>query len=302
MPSGSARVDIFIPLLRCLEAGPARSRNQMDMCAFCAWHGPHGVHSDERGFVMTGDHARSLGPALRRHDPEALLRRYHAERRPEDLERLVETFRPLARKLALRYARGSDPIDDLEQIACMGLVKALQRFDPERGFAFTSFAVPTILGEIKRSFRDTAWAVRVPRQLQEHVAEVRLASETFAALAGRSPAVSELVAETGLSQEDIVEALQAAAAGEEEATSILDRMGAEEEGYVRIDDRDAIAHALPALTDLQRRVLDLRFSEGLRQSDIAERLGVSQMQISRVLRASIDRLGIVADHQSRVAA
>lgn len=264
--------------------------------------------------MVSGYPPRSQEKASRERHVKFLLRRYHAERRPEDLERLVESYRPLARRLALRYARGSEPIDDLEQVACMGLVKALLRFDPDLGYAFTSFAVPTMLGELKRSFRDTAWAAHVPRMLKERVALVREASDEFAATAGHSPSVSELAARTGLTPEEIVEALQAAAAlnpvpfdapgaaGDEDAPSAFERMGAEDDGYERIDDRDAIAHALPALTDVQREVLDLRFARGMKQRDIAAQLGVSQMQISRVLRASLDRLSVLADHQSRVPA
>jgi RNA polymerase sigma-B factor len=240
-------------------------------------------------------------PAAR--DSTWLLRRYHAERRAEDLDLLVRRFRPLARKLALRYARGSDPVDDLEQIACLGLIKALDRFDPDRGFAFTSFAVPTILGELKRSFRDTAWSAHVPRALQERVAEVRKATDDFAAYTGRAPTVAELTARTGSSPEDIVEALQAAAAlsplsldaprggaEDEDDAAFLDRLGGEDDGYVYVEDRAAIQAALPSLTEIQRQVLELRFSEELKQSEIALRLGVSQMQVSRRLRRSLEQL------------
>lgn len=250
------------------------------------------------------------GPSGTR-DVNALFRRYHDERRPEDLDQLVRRYRPLARKLALRYARGSEPIDDLEQIASLGLVKAVERFDPGRGFAFSSFAVPTILGELKRSFRDTAWSARVPRALQERVAEVRHASDDFASHSGRSPTVAELTAATGHSEEEIVEALQAAhalsplsmdaprgSAAEDEDSLFIDRLGNEDDGYERVEDRAAIEAALPALTDVQRTVLDLRFRESLKQSDIAVRLGISQMQVSRVLRAALERLGAVANHHA----
>jgi RNA polymerase sigma-B factor len=244
-------------------------------------------------------------------DADALFRRYREERRPRDLDLLVRRYRPLARKLALRYARGSEPIDDLEQIAALGLVKAIERFDPGRGFAFSSFAVPTILGEIKRSFRDTAWSARVPRALQERVAEIRRATDEFSAHAGRAPTVAELTARTGHAEEDVVEALQAAQAlspvsmdaprggGEDDEDSlVIDRLGDEDDGYERVEDRAAIEAALPALTDVQRRVLHLRFSEQLKQSEIAARLAISQMQVSRVLRAALERLGAVANHHA----
>ncbi len=245
-------------------------------------------------------------------EASVLLRRFHAEGDPRDLDLLVRQFAPLARKLALRFARGSEPIDDLVQTANLALVKALKRFDPDRGFAFTSFAVPTILGELKRSFRDTAWAVRVPRMTQELVAEVRVASDVLVAGAGRAPTVEELGAETGRTPEEITDALQAGQAmtslsidapGRDEADGepalmFSERLGGEDDGYELVEDRAAIESALPFLSDVQRQVLRLRFSEGLLQSEIAQRLDVSQMQVSRILRAGLDRLGTLAHHQS----
>src|SRR3954449_3304102 len=155
----------------------------------------------------TSSHGRGHAP-----DSSALLRRYARDRRPDDLEELVRRFRPLVRKLALRYVRGNEPLDDLEQVASLGLVKALDRFDPERGFAFTSFAVPTILGELKRSFRDTAWSAHVPRSVQERVADVRRESDAHAALHGRSPSVRELAERLECDEEAVIEALDAAGA------------------------------------------------------------------------------------------
>ena len=249
-----------------------------------------------------------MHPGVPGGDVDRLLRRYRAERRPEDLDRLVQQFRPLARKLALRYTRAADSVDDLEQIACLGLVKALQGFDPDRGFAFTSFAVPTILGEIKRSFRETAWAVRVPRRLQERVAEVRQAGEEHTSRTGRAPTVDELAAATGASREEVVEALQAGdaqggvstdspmqGADGEEARSLIELLGREDDGYELVEDRATIQASLSALDERQRRMLELRFSAGLKQSEIAECLGVSQMQVSRVLRVALERLSVVAN-------
>src|SRR5215212_4216991 len=137
-------------------------------------------------------------------EPDAnwLLRRYARTGSPADLDALVRRFRPLARKLALRYARGSEPVDDLEQVANLGLVKAIRRFDPDRGFAFTSFAVPTILGELKRSFRDTAWSAHVPRAVQERVAKVRSESEAWVSRHGHAPTVRELAGRLECSEED----------------------------------------------------------------------------------------------------
>src|SRR3954466_1198702 len=144
-----------------------------------------------------------------RAESDRLLRRYAAHRDPADLEELVRAFQPLVRKLALRYARGSEPLDDLEQVGSYALVKAIMRFDPDRGYAFTSFAVPTILGELKRSFRDTAWAAHVPRSIQERVAEVRKAIDAHTARHGHAPTVGELSLRLDCDEELLVEALQA---------------------------------------------------------------------------------------------
>jgi RNA polymerase sigma-B factor len=243
-------------------------------------------------------------------DSSDLLRRFAEERDPRDRAELVRRFRPLARKLALRYARGSEPLDDLEQIAMLGLLKALDRYDPARGFAFTSFAVPTILGELKRSFRDTAWSAHVPRSIQERVAELRKHIERLSALDGRTPSVPRLAEAMNLSQEEVLEAMTAVgslsplsldgrrAGADEEDESFVDRLGEAEEGYEFVEDRAAVQTALPALTETQRMVLRLRFEDDLKQSEIAARIGVSQMQVSRVLRTGLQRLTTVANHQS----
>jgi RNA polymerase sigma-B factor len=240
-----------------------------------------------------------------------LLSRYARRREPCDLEELVRRFRPLARRLALRYARSGEPLEDLEQIACVGLVKAVERFDPDRGFAFTSFAVPTILGELKRAFRDTAWSAHVPRAMQERVAELRRVSDDFATRQGRSPTVRELAERTRAAPEEVVEGLTAGAAlspisldattpiEDEDAAPLRERMGGEDVGYERVEDRQAIRMAIRLLTDPQREALCLRFEHDLKQSEIAARMGVSQMQVSRLLRAAIERLATVAGHQSR---
>jgi RNA polymerase sigma-B factor len=247
-------------------------------------------------------------------DSSELLRRYAEQRDHRDRDELVRRFRPLARKLALRYARGSEPLDDLEQVALLGLLKALNRYDPDRGFAFTSFAVPTILGELKRSFRDTAWSAHVPRSLQERVAELKRATERLSAVDGRTPTVGALAATMRCTEEDVLEAMSAGAslspvsldgpraAADDEDGTVIDRLGDEDDGYGHVEDRAAIDAALPSLTDTQREVLRLRFEADLKQSEIAERIGVSQMQVSRVLRAGLQRLGTVANHQSQVEA
>jgi RNA polymerase sigma-B factor len=231
---------------------------------------------------------------------------------PADLEALVRQFQPLVRKLALRYVRAGEPLEDLEQVGSLGLVKAIDRFDPDRGFAFTSFAVPTILGEIKRSIRDTAWSAHVPRSVQERVAEMRKAAEAFSSRHGRAPSVPELAAELGCDEELVLDAMSAAetlspvsldasrgrVSEEDEDIALIDRLGARDAGYERVIDRAAIASGLTTLTELQREALRLRFVEDLKQSEIARRLACSQMQVSRLLRSGLRRLGTVAAHKS----
>jgi RNA polymerase sigma-B factor len=246
------------------------------------------------------------GPA----ETVAQLRRYRQVRDPAELDRLVRRFQPLVRKLALRYVRAGEPLEDLEQVGALGLVKAIERFDPDRGFAFTSFAVPTILGEIKRSIRDTAWSAHVPRSVQERVTEMRQAAERFAGRHGRAPTVAELSGLLACTEEQVVDAMSAADTlspvsldsarhqGEEEDGTLIDRLGSEDGGYERVIDRAAIASGAAALSEMQRQVLRLRFEEDLKQSEIAAALGCSQMQVSRLLRSGLQRLSTVAGHKS----
>jgi RNA polymerase sigma-B factor len=212
---------------------------------------------------------------------------------------------PLARQLARRYDRGNGSFEDLLQVASLGLVKAVDRFDVDRGMAFSSFAVPTILGELRRYFRDTSWAVHVPRGLQERVAQVSEATQRLSRELGTSPTPSEIAEDLGLSTEAVVEALDAATAHsavsldlplgtDDESDSLLTSMGAEDESYVKLEYLDAIAPAVRALPERDRLVLQMRFAEDLTQSEIAQRIGVSQMHVSRLMRRAIDRLQIVA--------
>jgi RNA polymerase sigma-B factor len=265
-----------------------------------------GTTADSRGRAF--QRARARGE-----DTGALLRRYARERDPLLRERLVLRYQPLARSLALRYARAHEPIDDLEQIAMIGLLHALDRFDPDRGFAFTSFAVPTILGELRRAFRSTGWAAYVPRKAQERLAHLRPALDELATALGRSPRVDELAAALHWSEEEVLDGLMAAQATtatsleapgpleDDEGGALLDRLGDDEPGYRAVEDRAAIEAALPALSAEQRTALRLRFEEGLRQSEIAALLGVSQMQVSRIVRAALERLTIVAAHHLQLA-
>lgn len=210
----------------------------------------------------------------------------------------------LARHLALRYSDGIEPLDDLVQVASLGLIKAIDRFDPERGVSFTTFAVPTILGELRRHFRDRGWAIHVPRDLKE--ASLRV-SRALAGHGGRSPTPAQLAQETGLSVEAVLEALEVAGAqralsldapiGTEEdgsSATLLDQLGDADDDLDRARDRATIARLTHVLDERDREILRLRFEEDLTQSEIGAHIGVSQMQVSRLIRAALARMRAAA--------
>ena len=227
------------------------------------------------------------------------------DRRARD--ELIERFLPLARKLARRYASSSEPYDDLVQVASLGLVKAVERFDPDRGFAFTSFAVPTIVGELKRYFRDSAWALHVDRGAQERARKINDAQAQLTARSGRPPRIDELALYLEMSQEEVLDGLQVADAfdavsldapigGEDDdMSSRLDVLGRNDGELDRVDQQATLFAAARHLPKREREILFLRFSEDLTQSEIAIRLGVSQMQVSRLLRRSLERLRELTD-------
>ncbi|MGZ6573123.1 MAG: SigB/SigF/SigG family RNA polymerase sigma factor [Solirubrobacteraceae bacterium] len=232
----------------------------------------------------------------------ALFARYLDQRDPVDREMLVERFLPLARQLARRYQRSGEPFDDLFQVACLGLINAIDRFDLDRGLAFSSYAVPTILGEIKRYFRDRTWSVRVPRDLQELALKVDRAVSELDLELHRRPTVAEIGVKVGADEEDVLEALEAS--GAYRATSLQtpwgadadsgdtlgDVIGHEECGFARAEDRATIEHVMRVITPREREVLRLRFAEDLMQAEIGERIGISQMQVSRIIRQALGRL------------
>jgi RNA polymerase sigma-B factor len=236
-----------------------------------------------------------------------LLIRYHEQGDLQAREELVERFLPLARQLARRYQRQNEPLDDLMQVASMGLVKAVDRFDPARGTAFSTYAVPTILGELKRYFRDSGWAVHVPRGMQERVMKLDQASQELHRRLGRSPSAGELAEELQLTSEEVLEAMEAASAYDaislEEQRSdssdsaeptFADSLGTEEERYELVEYGATIAPTMRALSERERLILHLRFVEDLTQSEIADRIGVSQMHVSRLIRRALARLRAVA--------
>ncbi len=217
-------------------------------------------------------------------------------------EELVEKFMPLARSLARRYGRSSEPFEDLLQVASLGLLKALDRFDPRRGNSFPSFAVPTILGEMRRYFRDSGWAVHMPRGTQERVLKVRVAQERLTNERGHAPTVGQLAEYLELDTEEILDALQALQAyetlsldapppsAEEETMTYGDALGHDDERYELIELDATVSAALAHIPARERLILRMRFVEDLTQTEIAARVGVSQMQVSRLLRRSLDQL------------
>jgi RNA polymerase sigma-B factor len=230
---------------------------------------------------------------------------FEAWHRDGDLQaraELIERFLPLARKLAARYGRSNEPYEDLVQVASVGLIKAIERFDPDHGAAFTTFAVPTILGEIKRHFRDTSWTVKVDRRSQERARAVLAAQRAMMAV-GRSPTVMDIAQFLECSAEEVLEGLQAALAhspisldapiepgGGDEEWSLAGKVGTDDAGFEQIDERATIDAAVQHLPKLEREVLYLRFGEDLSQREIAARLDVSQMHVSRILRRALERL------------
>jgi len=230
--------------------------------------------------------------------------RRHADRRARDA--LIERFLPLARKLARRYVPSSEPYEDLVQVASLGLVKAVERFDPDRGYAFTSFAVPTIVGELKRYFRDSGWALHVDRGAQERARKVIDAQRKISAESGRPPTVGELAQYLEISDEEVLDGLQTAEAydavsldaplqGDDGSSTRLESIGNEDDRLELIDDQATIFAAAKHLSQRERQILFLRFGEDLTQTEIAERVGVSQMQVSRLLRKSLQRLHELID-------
>jgi RNA polymerase sigma-B factor len=248
------------------------------------------------------------GPDRARED-RRLLNRFHREGDASSRDELVERFLPLARQLARRYQRGNEPLDDLIQVASIGLVKAVDRYDPDRGTAFSSYAVPTILGELKRYFRDSGWAVHVPRGMQERVMTVNQAISKLSRELGRSPTASEVAGEIDETPELVLEAMEAAIAydavsldtprssDEDEGDTYADTMGMIDERFELVEYKSAIGPTMRALPERDRLVLKLRFEDDLTQLEIAERIGVSQMHVSRLIRRALKRLRTVADAQ-----
>jgi RNA polymerase sigma-B factor len=203
---------------------------------------------------------------------------------------LIEAHLPLARNLARRYRYTPEPQDDLEQVASLALVKAVDRFDPAHGSSFAAYAVVTIVGELKRHMRDTTWAVHVPRALKERILAVERAERALSARLGGAPTVAELAAEAGVSQEQALEAWNARGAHDAMALDPVDPEHSSGEFSAAVEDRLALSSALQRLPRRERTIVHLRFVEGLTQTEIADRVGLSQMYVSRLLRATLEQL------------
>jgi RNA polymerase sigma-B factor len=233
---------------------------------------------------------------------DQLLRRYSRAQDPALLEEIVRRFEPLARSVARRYGSRGEPLEDLTQVAMVGLLKAISRFDPDRGFAFTSYATPTMLGELKRYFRDSGWAVHVPRGVKERALELASRTEELSSRLGRSPSLSELAEAMEATEEQTLEAIEAYHArhatplehgSDEEETGVpqlANVLGAEDERLEQAEYLTMIAKGVETLSDSDRMILYLRFGRDLTQSEIASRIGTSQMQVSRLLRAAIEKI------------
>jgi RNA polymerase sigma-B factor len=243
--------------------------------------------------------------ATTQNEERQLFARLRAERSRANRERVFRRYLPLARSLAGRYRHSAEPIEDLEQVAGIGLLKAIDRFDPGRGTAFSSFAVPTILGELRRHFRDTTWALRVPRQLQELTLRIERSRDELTASLGRAPTIAELSERLGAREELVLQALDLAVA---QFTLPLDAPGSMEDdareqvpgrvddGFARAEDRALLGPLLATLSADDAEIVLLRFRDDLTQDAIARRVGISQMQVSRVLYRSLVKLRGAAAH------
>jgi RNA polymerase sigma-B factor len=239
---------------------------------------------------------------MTRIDDKILLRRYHEDGDLQAREKLIEQYMSLVRSLARRYSYRGEQLEDLVQIGAIGLIKAIDRFDLERGVELTTYATPNIIGEIKRHFRDKGWSVRVPRGLQELNVQLSRLVEQLTVQLSRSPTIPELAKAAGVEEEEVLEALESGRAytslslsvggggGDEDDLDPLESLGTEEHQYEVSEDRAVLEPGFKALDERERRILQLRFFEGLTQSQIAQQVGISQMHVSRLIRRSLEKI------------
>ncbi|HLM32521.1 MAG TPA: SigB/SigF/SigG family RNA polymerase sigma factor [Gaiellaceae bacterium] len=231
-----------------------------------------------------------------------LLRRYHHDGDVEARQRLIEQYLPLVRSLARRYSYRGEQLEDLVQVGCIGLIKAIDRFDIDRGVELTTYATPNIIGEIKRHFRDKGWSIRVPRGLQELNVKLSKLIEDLTVQLERSPTIPELAKAAGVEEEEVLEALETGQAystlslstpssgDDNEDLDPLESLGELEPEYEVSEDRAVLAPGLRVLDERERKILHLRFYDGLTQSQIAQQVGISQMHVSRLIRRSLEKM------------
>jgi RNA polymerase sigma-B factor len=239
---------------------------------------------------------------MTRIDDKILLRRYHEDGDLQAREQLIEQYMSLVRSLARRYSYRGEQLEDLVQIGAIGLIKAIDRFDLDRGVELTTYATPNIIGEIKRHFRDKGWSVRVPRGLQELNVQLSRLVEQLTVQYSRSPTIPELAKAAGVEEEEVLEALESGRAytslslsvggggGDDDDLDPLESLGTEEHQYEVSEDRAVLAPGFKALDERERKILQLRFFEGLTQSQIAQQVGISQMHVSRLIRRSLEKI------------
>jgi RNA polymerase sigma-B factor len=246
---------------------------------------------------------------IQRRAGELQLARFSRTRTEAERDALFERYLPLARSLAARYRHTSEPFDDLLQVASIGLLKALERYEPERGYAFSSFAVPTILGELRRHLRDHTWSVHVPRDLQELGQRLTPAADELSGELGRPPTIAELAERLDTSEEAVLDAREATAAHspasldervstEDQSATLGEMLGADDEALSNAEDAILLEHYLGHLPPRSQQVLRLRFEKDLKQREIGAILGVSQMHVSRLIRQSLEQLQAVAAQES----
>jgi RNA polymerase sigma-B factor len=271
------------------------------------------LHSEANGFAGRARQAEGVVSARSdRAEERWLFARYQRDGDRAAHEALVERFLPLARQLARRYAHSNEPLDDLVQVASLGLLKAINRFDPTRPTAFSSFAVPTILGELKRHFRDKGWLVRVPRDLQELAIRVERVADDLESELRRAPTPDEIARRLDVRTEQVLDAREAAGAyravsldrprdDAEAGDDLADFIGDDDPGYDLADEAATVEHLMSVLSDREREILRLRFAEDLTQSEIGARLGLSQMHVSRLIRQAIVELREAAERDPSMA-
>ena len=255
-----------------------------------------GTPAQSRGSAHAAAHAeaRELFRRMAELDP-------HDPARAQIRDRLVRMHLPLVEHLARRFRNRGEPLDDLTQVATIGLIKSVDRFDPQRGVEFSTYATPTIIGEIKRHFRDKGWAVRVPRRLQELRLSLTAATSELSQRNGRSPTVAELAGHLGLTEEEVLEGLESANAystlsldvpesGDDESPAVADSLGSEDEALEGVEYRESLKPLLEQLPAREKRILLLRFFGNMTQSQIADEIGISQMHVSRLLARTLAQL------------